>query len=238
MTHAKGKLDAVEAMLATDEDKNIYRFMVQARAENSPLVNTDGITPGIVDFVQIKETLLGHLTTQYLDFVVREPVKTMLHAGVFDGTDCLRFLDAFPNLEMLHGFEPQGTGCIKPETMDRITNSGRVQIHPQGLWSSSRTIPLMGSGPFTTLDPTLPMERATGSIDTVSIDEFVASHGVKSVDYICLDVEGAEEHALNGARQTIKAHRPQLAVCIYHKKKDIYALPLFLDAMQIGRAHV
>ena len=44
MTHAKGKLDAVEAMLATDEDKNIYRFMVQARAENSPLVNTDGIT--------------------------------------------------------------------------------------------------------------------------------------------------------------------------------------------------
>ena len=49
-----------------------------------------------------------------------------------------------------------------------------------------------------------------------------------------LDVEGAEEHALNGARQTIKAHRPQLAVCIYHKKKDIYALPLFLDAMLEG----
>lgn len=227
----KGRLDAVEGLLNTDEDKALYRFMVEARHENSPLVNTDNITPQIVDYMQVKNTLFSHITEQYLDFVVREPVQTIIHAGVFDGTDCTKFLRTFPNLTAIHGFEPRGEERIAPDTLAAIKQSGKVQIHTKGLWNTTEAVPLIGSGCYTTLCPNASQEQITGTIETTSIDEFVAHNTVEQVDYICLDVERAEERVLAGARQTIKDHRPQLAVCIYHKKEDIFQLPLLMDAM-------
>lgn len=231
LRRAKPKLDAVEALLATDEDRAVYRFLVECRRENSPLVSMDGMSPEIVDYLEVRQTLFSHLTGQYLDFVARDRIGTMLHAGVFDGTDCLRFLETFPHLEALHGFEPQGTARIRPETLAAIERSGRVHIHEKGLWDESRTIPLTGTGPYTTLTPDASPDAATGQVKTVSVDGFVAEQEIQRVDYLCLDVEGAEERVLDGARHTIENHRPQLAVCIYHKKEDIFRLPLALDDM-------
>ncbi len=231
MEKAKASLDAVENMLASDEDKAVYRFMVNARLENSPLVNTDAISPQIVDYLHIRQTLFSHLTGQYLDFVVRKPVETIFHAGVFDGTDCLNFLQIFPNLKAIHGFEPQGEERIRPDTLARLRDSGKVHIHAKGLWSSSQVFPLTGRGSHTAIDPEASPHKTTGSIETVSIDEFVAARFVEKVDYICLDVERAEQRVLDGARKTIAEHRPQLAVCIYHRKEDIFRLPLSMNDM-------
>ncbi|QGY39348.1 FkbM family methyltransferase [Pseudodesulfovibrio cashew] len=230
----KGGLDAVEGLLATDRDKAVFRFLVEARREGSPLVDIDATNPRIVDYLQVKESLLGHLTGQYLDFVVREPVHTVLHAGVFDGSDCLNFLRAFPNLETIHGFEPQGEAHIKPATMDALVRSGKVRIHRKGLWNTSASVPLTGQGSYTTLRPDASPEQVTGTVETISVDEFVAEHKVARVDYLCLDVEGAEARALAGAKKTIAASRPQLAVCVYHKKEDLFRLPLLLADMLDG----
>lgn len=228
LRRAKPLLDAVEALLATERDREIFRFLTECRREGSPLVDTGGISPAIIDYLQVRDTLFDHQKGQYLDFVAREPVATLLHAGVFDGADCLRFLDAFPNLKALHGFEPQGTARIRPETLRAIEADGRVRIHPLGLWSHSCSLPLTGSGSFATLAPDAAPERAAGRVDTVSVDEFAAAHGIGRVDYLCLDVEGAEQRVLDGARRTIEAHRPQLAVCVYHRKEDFFRLPLAL----------
>jgi hypothetical protein len=51
------------------------------------------------------------------------------------------------------------------------------------------------------------------------------------VDFIKLDVEGAELDVLKGAREVLKRDRPQLAVCIYHKKEDLFRIPLFLSGV-------
>lgn len=45
------------------------------------------------------------------------------------------------------------------------------------------------------------------------------------VDFIKLDIEGAEQDALDGAKNTIQKHRPILAVCVYHKAEDWYRVP-------------
>ena len=231
LRRAAPELDAVEGMLATEQDRAVYRFMVECRREGSPLVTLDKISPEIVDYLQVRRTLFGHLTGQYLDFVAREPVETLLHAGVFNGADCVRFLEAFPNLKALHGFEPQGTARIKPATLAAIEQSGRVHIHEYGLWDEAGSIPLTGSGAGATLTPDAAPGTATGHVNTVSVDGFAAAQGIEKVDYLCLDVEGAEQRVLDGARRTIEAHRPQLAVCIYHKKEDIFRLPLAMDEM-------
>ena len=57
------------------------------------------------------------------------------------------------------------------------------------------------------------------NIDTIDnlIDE--------KIDYIKLDIEGAEQDALIGAKESIKKYQPILAICIYHKAQDWYKVP-------------
>jgi hypothetical protein len=44
----------------------------------------------------------------------------------------------------------------------------------------------------------------------VTVDQFVCEHGIGRVDFIKIDIEGAEIRCLRGALRTIKTHRPIL----------------------------
>lgn len=60
-------------------------------------------------------------------------------------------------------------------------------------------------------------ESGDEHIEVVALDNV---EGVEQVDFIKLDVEGAEPFALEGARQTIKRDMPNLAICVYHDWDD------------------
>ena len=54
-----------------------------------------------------------------------------------------------------------------------------------------------------------------------SIDNLIA----EKIDYIKLDIEGAEQDAIEGAQNSIEKYSPILAICIYHKANDWYEVP-------------
>jgi len=56
-------------------------------------------------------------------------------------------------------------------------------------------------------------------IDT--IDNLIS----EKVDFIKMDIEGAEQDAIEGSSETIKKYTPILAICVYHKAEDWYKIP-------------
>ena len=63
---------------------------------------------------------------------------------------------------------------------------------------------------------------------TISIDDFVKENNIERVDFIKMDIEGSELAALKGAYNTLKQFHPKLAICLYHKKEDLWEIPQYL----------
>ena len=59
-------------------------------------------------------------------------------------------------------------------------------------------------------------------IATVSLDEMIQQ---QSIDFIKLDVEGAEISAIKGASRLIGDSRPTLAISLYHRPEDVWEIP-------------
>ncbi|WP_462171213.1 FkbM family methyltransferase [Pseudoalteromonas xiamenensis] len=65
---------------------------------------------------------------------------------------------------------------------------------------------------------------SSNAIKTISIDDFIRERQ-SGVDFIKMDIEGAELKALEGASEVIQRYKPKLAICVYHKDTDLVDIP-------------
>ena len=70
-------------------------------------------------------------------------------------------------------------------------------------------------------------------VRTESIDNYVARTGIP-VNLIKMDIEGSELRALKGAEGTLRRYGPKLAISLYHREEDFYAIPSYLDSLNLG----
>lgn len=75
---------------------------------------------------------------------------------------------------------------------------------------------------------------STGISETITIDDFVSKKELTKLDFIKMDIEGAELAALEGARKTILKFKPKLAIAIYHSIKDYAKIGLWINDLNIG----
>jgi FkbM family methyltransferase len=71
-------------------------------------------------------------------------------------------------------------------------------------------------------------EGAENQTMTISIDEMVMKHALGRIDFIKMDIEGAELSALKGAVETLKKFKPKLAISVYHNPGDFKKIPEFI----------
>jgi len=66
-------------------------------------------------------------------------------------------------------------------------------------------------------------------VTSITIDAFVEKEGISKIDFIKMDIEGAERGALKGAERTIRTFKPKLAISIYHLSDDYSVIPQIIN---------
>jgi FkbM family methyltransferase len=66
------------------------------------------------------------------------------------------------------------------------------------------------------------------TVEGITLDSFVEKEGLQKLDFIKLDVEGAELEVLEGAVETIKKFKSKMAISAYHKPEDIITISEFI----------
>lgn len=62
-----------------------------------------------------------------------------------------------------------------------------------------------------------------------TLDSLVMEGVIPKIDFVKMDIEGAELSALKGAVSSIRKFRPKLAISLYHKPTDIFEIPLYIS---------
>lgn len=60
------------------------------------------------------------------------------------------------------------------------------------------------------------MGNLTVEKEAITVDDFILANNITRLDFIKMDVEGAEKTILEGGKNAIKTLRPALAIAIYH----------------------
>lgn len=215
-------LEFVFDLLEDEESKKIFASRIRA------------IETGNIGYVQVSKY------PEYFHPMVRpENGDIVIDGGVSESVDPqIQFSGAVGESGKIYGFEPDPIGFCKAS--DTLHSYKNYRIVPLGLWKSKGSLFFDLHGVATHISSG---GEDSVKCDVVPIDEFVASGRIKSVDFIKLDVEGAEADVIKGAIKTIKNNKPKLAISLYHKPEDLYFLPRLINelspdyAFYIGHHH-
>ena len=80
-----------------------------------------------------------------------------------------------------------------------------------------------------------PAARVGDDFPSTTLDDYARDH-LRRVDFIKMDIEGAEIAALNGAARVLREFRPRLAISGYHKPEDLWEIPNRIKDLNPGYA--
>jgi FkbM family methyltransferase len=130
--------------------------------------------------------------------------------------------------------EPVNLECLRRNFAENVCQ-GNVVIVPKGVWNAEGSVRL-----FTSEDNSgensmvIKQEGKTIEVKVTTIDNLLRELKLPRVDYIKMDIEGAEREALSGALQTLKDYRPRLMLDAYHLPDDMKVLPTIVRSADPG----
>lgn len=160
------------------------------------------------------------------------PDTTFVDCGAYDGDTVRRFLGkqrgAFGRI---YAFEPDEINCQRLH--DYVATLGddvadKVHVYHAGVGHRRERLRFSSTGKMSAAF------CGTGDVevDVLPLQEVIEDDG--SPIYIKFDVEGAEREALAGAEQLIHRARPIIGISVYHRPDDLWELPLYLHALDLG----
>lgn len=155
------------------------------------------------------------------------PGEVVLDCGANVGVFTRFALNAGARLVVAIEPAPDNLECLRRNFRNEIEQR-RVILVPKGVWDREDTLELRVDPENQAADTfVIPLQSATGSVRVplTTIDHLVSELALDRVDFVKMDIEGAEVRALQGARETLQRFHPRMSLSVYHQDDHPVEVP-------------
>ncbi len=128
---------------------------------------------------------------------------------------------------------PEHIECLRRNLKAEI-EAGRVIIYPKGVWDKDDVLEF-NVDPKNTAANSFVIQR-DGShkvrLPLTTIDKLAAELKLDRIDFIKMDIEGAEPNAVRGAAESIRKWKPRLALSTYHAPDHPRLIPSLVRTLR------
>lgn len=213
----RNELQKVCDMLADAQSKRVFENVIRYKLSGDLKLLREVETPSEEKF-------------NLMDIGIEE---TYVDLGAYNGDTLIEFLNETSlQFKKLYAMEPDVKNYRKLKRRLYMIGSAILEAYNVGAWDEDTTAMFdlrAGRG-----SKALPKEGEQinsarfHSVKMMKVDTMLRGD---AATYIKIDVEGAEENALRGAKETIARCRPKLNIALYHRNEDMFKLPLAVSEM-------
>ncbi len=201
------KINEARSLLCDDASVKLYDNMIMAKLTGKVEYLLDGCESD----------------DEILSFLNAEGFRVTLDLGAYNGDTALKLVDFCPKLRSVIALEPDERNFKK--LCINTVPTGKVEPHFAAAWDKSEILTFTKGGGRGI--------HRKGGEKTVLVagsraEDFLDG---RKVDYIKIDVEGAERQAIGGCENAITDYRPAMRIALYHKSADIFEIPLLIHSI-------
>ncbi|MAW08099.1 MAG: methyltransferase [Halobacteriovoraceae bacterium] len=186
--------------LADHKSKEIFKDLIRFRLTGDSKYHTN---------------FFENQNNQYFeDFLKLSDDEVFIDVGGYTGDTSEEFIKRVQSYSFIHLFEPEIKNLNAAR--ERLCEKNNIKYYPLGLSNKKQTLMFSTNGSASRISPEGNIKIKSDRLDDVIKTPFT---------FLKMDIEGGEKEALEGARQLIKNHSPKLAISVYHKGNDLWAIP-------------
>ena len=208
----KNIVDYIYNHLEGDDDKMLWSMIKSSIS--SCCIDT------LVDWFLLN----GKPQLQYIEHDLINKNDILLEFGVYDATNTCQFAKLVGENGKVYGFEPLDSSTYQANIEKDSSLKSRISIFQCAISDFVGELKFSQNGPST--------KQTENEHDSVvpctTIDHFIDEYHIPRIDFIKMDIEGAEPAALKGGLASIKKFRPSLAISIYHGIDQFIGIPYML----------
>jgi FkbM family methyltransferase len=147
-----------------------------------------------------------------------KPGDVVVDAGAFTGDYTFFASRKVGPTGRVLAFEPDPkTRAILARNSKKEKYGDNITIVPKGLWNENTTLRFNDLNSLQSkLEPNAPSGPNTVTVDVCRLDDELKKLGVKKVDVLKMDIEGAEIEAIQGCEETLANNRVNVIIAAYH----------------------
>ena len=212
----RDELQKVYKMLADEQSKKVFENVIRYKLS------------GDINYLKECETP----SDEKFDLLNIGTEETVVDLGAYDGDTLVEFLNGTSmQFKKLYAMEPDHKNYRKLKRKLYMIGSALLEPYNAGAWDEDTTVTFnMRAGRGSTAAGSSKPQRSVHFRDIKMMKTDTMLRG-DAATYIKIDVEGAEENALRGAKETIVNFRPKLNVAVYHRNEDMFKLPLLISEL-------
>lgn len=158
--------------------------------------------------------------------------KNIIDAGGYIG-DSILILSPLTD-KKVYSFEAVSQSYELMQKTIELNNIKNAVPVKKALGEKDETMEIIIAGSSSTVENRYGMDdKKREKVECITLDEFVDEHKL-DVGMIKVDIEGAEQSFLKGAKKTIREQKPTLLISIYHNLDDLMAIKPIIEEWNLG----